>query len=1182
MGPLGNNKTSSEILLKLVESHDLFHVKTLRYSDLRGLLDWLKVKPELFAYQRDEDTIQGLKRYISSSDRTDIGVFAIDDECFTGIKDRKYIVVYIKTNKQETCKYDSIVLFLTIDCHRRAPYSRTTKELLTNAQDIIRKARRHGLFPSFNSRPQQSVDPLPQQGAPVFDGFLPSNYDTTKPKITALCVDSFGRKYNTSFNCEGDVNPWVVYTNIPHNKQATVDMEQLMTSKDQVLGRGGFGVTVKISDTLVAKTNMFPDVVNWSKPYIDDRFYRYAHVATQSEEVMMGVSMKHPNILRTFGGYWCDVPDYQLGGRAVVVMERALFSLQEFMFRLQDATVMPAVELDTLNGLNYLRSRCIQHRDFTFKNVLVCHEPNRKPLPFTFKISDFGTASNFSTPDQSRGNRVNMAPEVLWCYTTAMGSDIFSWYCVMWELYSRTPLIQYRGPEGPGYCKKTYAKNMATLLGVYTPQNPETAFEFGHMKAFDARALYEEHKHKRPDVHEIHERLKSLGSNITDKSFVRLGLLCITLYPQERWSPAQLLKLLRYTYLANDVTPANAPCQLIPTSIKVGPYKPTDIIVSKDCVSAEFDQMVQLHAKSPTPIVEIQPEMKVFYGIDLLRLAPDLIQPYAWYHKKAQVLEERFRRYYRRRAKHESHPHETRRARCDPGEGPSYMFDQQAHLGATTQVAVIDETIKMNGTQDPGVVEHIDFDPMRERPNGYNAVVVKDQPNVTTHDGNVENPSGGDPNTVGSIDNDELGYEDPELSQHNQQSDSSVCGTLDVVTCTRKREGEMDIYVVVLKSQSKDEISLFQTKVVSLSREMTSKHPTLFLGPCDLLYNCSRRNNLYAFQYALCFDCTRILDWVQCDSMNGYSFLLQVFYTLASAAHLHVLPTRLTHRCLVISGGAVMIDIVTYLSSNITVPEESLFGEHCHGLPSVCCELVAKHLPGSNLHRWFYRLNTNKRSTVVLTKAIEWLLKFEPLKTERTIPRSISMDDTCVTFKDYFSDISSWVQPGCVQRARDQECNAKILLHGNPKVFRGNQLSENMGSIKLETVTRNIIMRLKSRIFGSSLVAVAALDCTQGLTKVILDNRVLSAVPSLSELEPSHVVDLNQDWCYVHDAVSISRSKWAPVIMFRKTVKPGPVQELSVTRYSVVVLITLLKTRGLVHSLAELFGGISMLTTTEY
>lgn len=103
------------------------------------------------------------------------------------------------------------------------------------------------------------------------------------------------------------------------------------------------------------------------------------------EEIAIGVSMKHPNILHTFGGYWCDIPQYPLGGRAVIVMERALFSLQEFMARMNNLqrpesststdsavhlALLPIVELDTLRGLEYLHARHVQHRDLTYRNIL--------------------------------------------------------------------------------------------------------------------------------------------------------------------------------------------------------------------------------------------------------------------------------------------------------------------------------------------------------------------------------------------------------------------------------------------------------------------------------------------------------------------------------------------------------------------------------------------------------------------------------------------------------------------------------------------------------------------------------------------------------------------------------------------------------------------------------------------
>lgn len=56
-------------------------------------------------------------------------------------------------------------------------------------------------------------------------------------------------------------------------------------------------MTVPLNDYLVAKTNLFPEMVNWRVPVIEEEFNRYVHIASQVEEVMIGVSMKHPNIL---------------------------------------------------------------------------------------------------------------------------------------------------------------------------------------------------------------------------------------------------------------------------------------------------------------------------------------------------------------------------------------------------------------------------------------------------------------------------------------------------------------------------------------------------------------------------------------------------------------------------------------------------------------------------------------------------------------------------------------------------------------------------------------------------------------------------------------------------------------------------------------------------------------------
>uniref|UniRef100_A0A3Q3K4C7 Protein kinase domain-containing protein n=1 Tax=Monopterus albus TaxID=43700 RepID=A0A3Q3K4C7_MONAL len=505
------SRSSAKRLLELVERYNLYHVKTLRYSDTRGVLEWLGVT---FTFEQGKDTVAVLDELIRLRKLRNIAVAGIDEEPRIQGKDR--LVVHIKRQRRpasRSCKYDSVVLFLVIPYDgMKAPYSQELTKVIK--KDILRSVHAP-LFPTFASCPAQHVEPHAQQAQPVLDGFLPSSYDTTKPRTPIVNVDNFGRKY-VPLKCTACAAPWSIYADlaVPRESKCEFDIEELINTPNKVLGRGGFGVTVQISDRLVAKTNLFPEMVNWSVPFIDDEFNRYAHIASQAEEVMIGVSMKHPNILRTFGGFWCDVPGYQLGGRVVLLMERALFSLKEFMWHMRSAVVMPAIELDTLRGLDYLRSRAIQHRDFTYRNVLVCHQPDRKPIPFAFKISDFGTACNFSTPDHMRGNRTNMAPEVLWCLNAATGSDICSWYCVMWELHSGSPLVPYKGSER-GYCKKTHAANLSNLVGVYNPEKDET-FELDYMKAMDARALHAKHKDRRPTVQTILATLCHAGCNITD------------------------------------------------------------------------------------------------------------------------------------------------------------------------------------------------------------------------------------------------------------------------------------------------------------------------------------------------------------------------------------------------------------------------------------------------------------------------------------------------------------------------------------------------------------------------------------------------------------------------------------------------------------------------------------------
>lgn len=1294
--------SNAERLLGLVERYNLFHVKTLCYNDVESVLAWIGVNPDNFTFRQNEDTVTVLNNVITEHSLTTVGVVSISDEPQLEGKDR--IVVYIKRDSAPATvcsKYDSIVLFRVIQCSMSAPYSPELNKLIRETQTVVHN-RRTPIFPTFASATLEDLQAMPQQEHPVIDGCSNMSYKTTTPRTAKVTIDKFGRMYKPLSPTEIG-RRWSIYANIsgPTGSKCEFDIEDLVSRPDMVLGRGGFGVTVKVNDHLVAKTNLFPEMVDWSVPFIDNEFSRYAHIASQVEEVMIGVSIKHPNILRTFGGFWCDMPGYQLGGRAVIVMERALFSLQEFMWRIQNTSVVPMVELDTLRGLEYLRSRTIQHRDFTHRNVLVCHQPDRKAIPFAFKISDFGTSCNFSTPDQPRGNRTNMAPEVLWCLNSATGSDIFSWYCVMWELHSRSPLFQYKGSDQE-YCKMTYAANLSDMVGVYRPDDDET-LDIRYMRSISASFLQAKYKHTRPSARTIRNKLSAIGSKIVDKAFVNMGVLCITLFPQERWSPSTLLNLRRYQCLALDVKDAQSPSTQMPLSVQVGNYRSTDIIVANDCVPKDLTTLVEERSATRFPVTVIGSDPKVYYGIDLIRLAPDLIQPYSWYSSKVTELECLYKsKYSKRKVAETDNQSEVRPSKMAPGvyvdrpdmgtsnqhcpqqqlhPRPSVIIDMKQTRKLTDELHPVQSKeaygMENSVTPDEGHVSRdvslLDLNNLEWSDNLADILSCSNLGDEIVNNGNCNIASVGDNSnkaldlTIGqagasvnnlivcpsqgpiieasgedasnpprstlatvkdigdatqgrvnnmrgkmitaldltkgqvgaSVDNrivsQSKGTSTDASGEGSPKPPSSIPATEpaqdigddieDRVSMRGKRiEGEINTTMVILKSTNEKEIARFKDCVVIQSQSMTQMHPLIFAGPRDGLCKCSMSKDVFIFQYAQLFDdCKQVFNWTVADSPNSvYAFLLQVFLTLKVALDTRLLPTHMTEwRYILIGKGAVMIDIVPYLSRNFNKPSASMFSDQCKNLTSLCATMVAKHLPDSNLCKWLCNLSTGTSTSQVLTDSIEWLRQFN--NGERTSPHLLTLLGRYFTFRDYTSEIPDWLTYlGEKEDARNRSCG-KLLVYGEPQPYRGNQTAEGPGDTKLSTLVRNIVLRMRVKIFGSSRLEVTTLDCTQGLTKVTLNVSALSGIARIDQLDRSTELLTDNGSCFTHDLVSQIESKWAPVILFTKCKRQGPVQEFTLNYYKMTILMVLMSLEGsAVLSLRELFNGVTTFSVTEY
>ncbi|KAK2811412.1 hypothetical protein Q5P01_000207 [Channa striata] len=1177
-------KDCLERLMELVEAHHLYHVKTLDRDDARGVLRWMGAgsAAECAPPAPDEDAVSWLRALCDRNgvNRDSLEITRIDAE--PNLEGKERLVVCIERRRGEVRALwhcGSLVLFDVIA--PGAVRNLCGRGAVSLCRELKGKMPRSASpFVEFASHAASVAMPRKQASAPVLNGLVPKSYDTVRPKTPMTVADGFAREHCPKAATVKS-SRWTLYTKVNemllnHRRSGSelergedgddVDIGPLLRDRGAVLGRGGFGVTVRLGGGLVAKVNLFPEMVDWSVPFVNDEFQRYAHVASQMEEILTGVSIKHPNVLRTFGGFWCEAPGYGLGGRAVAVMEMAVCSLHEFALLMdRDTRYVPLVELDTLNALDYLRGRAMQHRDITHRNILVCRANGRKPMSVSFKISDFGTACNFSTPDQPRGTRTNRAPEVLWCLEADTGTDVFSWYCVMWELYSGTPLVGYRAEDRQrGFCRKTYAKNLSELVGVYTPRN-EDAFRSEYMKGIHAEELWRRYSNARPSVSAILEKLSESARTttrpVTDREFIALGPLCITLFPQERYSPSELLSLPRYRTLQADASPPEIPRATIPLSVSAGEYRATDVVTCDDCAPKALLDQTKL-----VPVTAYRHTDKEFYGVDVMRLAPGRIQPYAWYASKASSFAGRGAVKRKAELREEAGgvkvyvagssdaPTRPQGQRSDPVslvepessrpvESRHELGDRASRHLRTTAVerAAADERAGPSARKRAEKTQHLCR--REDSETSFARVERETIAGSAVASDRRAHPSGA-PTEPAAV-------EEP-------QSRVFVKGRM------RRAAGEIDTGMAILVRGTENEEAMFMENVVELSQTLTEMHPGIFAGPSRGLCKCSASDGVVVFQYALLLkDCTPASEWTPSQPPHSKErFVAQVLLLLREALLSKCLPVHaLDPRNLLICQGAVVIDAVGYLSRHFR-KGGPLVGECGEAALELCVDIADRRLPGTTLGAWL-KAARGQASTGELADALNVAIEsLGAYGDERIgVPDRLTLDQGLYfTFKEYTAEIPTWLAEAgegsgsgnWTTRALD--VGARLLVYGTPPCARGDQADpESLSRCgAFNAVIRNLVLRLKAKVLGETRLEIAALNCTSAPLKVTVNRSALTGVSGVDELDRARLQFCEQGKCYMHDAnpgSSLDSLKWAPVIMFSKHMRTGPLRELSVEYY---------------------------------
>ena len=146
--------------------------------------------------------------------------------------------------------------------------------------------------------------------------------------------------------------------------------------------------------------------------------------------------LNHPNIIRIFG--ITSLKSNKLG----IVMELANHgSLNSWVGKIKDKTKLANIALGIVDGLDYMHSQRVIHRDIKPNNILMFGRQDSM-IP---KIADFGVSKRIQTTMMTRtrvGQELYMAPEVKVFAKSSFPSDVYSLAMVLFELFNEQLIMK--------------------------------------------------------------------------------------------------------------------------------------------------------------------------------------------------------------------------------------------------------------------------------------------------------------------------------------------------------------------------------------------------------------------------------------------------------------------------------------------------------------------------------------------------------------------------------------------------------------------------------------------------------------------------------------------------------------------------------------------------------------------
>ncbi|OQS06100.1 kinase [Thraustotheca clavata] len=221
-------------------------------------------------------------------------------------------------------------------------------------------------------------------------------------------------------------------------------------------------------------------------------------------EIALTASFKSPHIVKMIGAIWTIPSDI------MAVMEfMDLGDLRDYLVKNNSSVFTWSKKLDILislaEGLSYLHSLSVIHRDLKSRNILLDSEKGAK-------LSDFGIAKEDAHGTMTRGVGTYrwMAPEVLMETSYSVAADIYSFGVILSELDSHE--IPYHNLKNPStgfpLAEAAVIAGVAngTIKPTFSNSCPEWAKKLGE-------ACLQNNPDDRPTIYEINSTLTKLKQN---------------------------------------------------------------------------------------------------------------------------------------------------------------------------------------------------------------------------------------------------------------------------------------------------------------------------------------------------------------------------------------------------------------------------------------------------------------------------------------------------------------------------------------------------------------------------------------------------------------------------------------------------------------------------------------------